>query len=125
MLQAVSRFSERLGWVSEVFRILFYALLIAVFIRTFLFQPYNIPSGSMEDTLQVGDYLFVTKFAYGYSHHSLPWSPKLFSGRIWSGKPERGDVVVFKLPVRPTEDYIKRKQGEPPVREQVLEFFRI
>ena len=85
-----------------------FALVIALFIRTFLFQPFNIPSGSMENTLLVGDYLFVSKFSYGYSNYSFPWSPNLFSGRILRGEPQRGDVVVFRLPARPWEDYIKR-----------------
>ena len=111
----------RLGWVSDVLRIVVFALLLAVFIRTFLFQPYNIPSSSMEETLLVGDYLFVTKFSYGFSKHSLPWSPNIFSGRIWSGQPERGDVVVFKLPVRPSEDYIKRVVGLPGDRIQMID----
>ncbi len=103
-----------------MFRIVFYALLLAVVIRTFIFQPFNIPSGSMENTLLVGDYFFVTKFSYGYSKHSLPWSPRLFSGRIWSAQPERGDVVVFKLPARPSEDYIKRVVGLPGDRIQMI-----
>lgn len=112
---------ERLGWAGGVFRIVFYAMLLAVFIRTFLFQPYNIPSSSMEETLLVGDYLFVTKFSYGYSKHTFPWSPNLFSGRVWTGAPERGDVVVFKLPARPTEDYIKRVVGLPGDRIQMID----
>jgi len=69
--------------------VIFHALIIALVIRTFLFQPFNIPSGSMKATLLVGDYLFVSKYSYGYSHYSLPFSPRLFSGRIWSGTPER------------------------------------
>ena len=73
-----SPFTWRLGWGAEVFRVVLYALILAVFIRTFLFQPFNIPSSSMEDTLLVGDYLFVTKFSYGYSKHTFPWSPNLF-----------------------------------------------
>src|SRR5271165_897933 len=76
-------------------------------VRTFLFQPFNIPSGSMEATLLVGDYLFVSKYSYGYSHYSLPFSLPLFSGRIWSANPERGDVVVFRLPKDDSIDYIK------------------
>lgn len=116
-----SPFTWRLGWGAEVFRVVFYALLLAVFIRTFLFQPFNIPSSSMEDTLLVGDYLFVTKFSYGYSKHTFPWSPNLFSGRFWSGQPQRGDVVVFKLPARPSEDYIKRVVGLPGDRIQMID----
>src|SRR6516164_647707 len=72
-------------------------LLIAAAIRTFLFHPFDIPSGSMEPTLLVGDYLFVSKFNYGYTHFSLPFSPPLFSGRIFAfHRPDRGDVVVFR-----------------------------
>ena len=104
-----------------MFRVVFYALLLAVVIRTFIFQPFNIPSGSMENTLLVGDYFFVTKFSYGYSKHSLPWSPALFSGRVWGAQPERGDVVVFKLPARPSEDYIKRVVGLPGDRIQMID----
>ena len=81
--------------------------------RTFLFQPFNIPSGSMVETLLVGDYLFVSKYSYGYSHYSLPFSLPLFSGRIWSANPQRGDVVVFRLPKDDSIDYIKRLVGLP------------
>ncbi len=90
---------------------IFHALIIALVIRTFLFQPFNIPSGSMKATLLVGDYLFVSKYSYGYSHYSLPFSPPLFSGRIWASQPERGDVVVFRLPNDDSTDYIKRVIG--------------
>jgi signal peptidase I len=105
----------------EAMKTIVYALMIALFIRTFLYQPFNIPSSSMEDTLLVGDYLFVSKFSYGYSHYSFPWSPNFFSGRVWSAQPERGDVVVFKYPARPTEDYIKRLVGLPGDRIQVID----
>ncbi len=91
--------------IAETARVIVHALIIALVIRTFLFQPFNIPSGSMEETLLVGDYLFVSKFSYGYSHYSLPLSPPLFSGRIWSGSPQRGDVVVFRLPKDDSVDY--------------------
>jgi signal peptidase I len=75
------------------------ALIIAAVIRTLLFQPFDIPSGSMEPTLLVGDYLFVSKYSYGYSHYSIPFSPPLFSGRVFAfHRPQRGDVVVFRLP---------------------------
>ena len=86
------------GGVGETVRVVFHALIIALVIRTFLFQPFNIPSGSMKATLLVGDYLFVSKYSYGYSHYSLPLSPPLFSGRIWASQPDRGDIVVFRLP---------------------------
>src|SRR5208282_4539860 len=98
-----------------------YALLIALVIRTFLFQPFNIPSGSMEATLLVGDYLFVEKYAYGYSQYSFPWGLGPISGRIWEGSgPKRGDVVVFKLPRDNSTDYIKRVIGLPGDRIQVI-----
>src|SRR5690242_9801605 len=87
------------GGMGETLRVIFHALIIALIIRTFLFQPFNIPSGSMKETLLIGDYLFVSKYSYGYSKYSLPLSPPLFSGRIpGSLTPERGDVVVFQLP---------------------------
>ena len=87
------------GGVAETIRVIFHALVIALVIRTFLFQPFNIPSGSMKATLLVGDYLFVSKYSYGFSQYSLPLSPPLFSGRIPDGfTPQRGDVVVFRLP---------------------------
>ncbi len=82
----------------ETTKTIFWALLIAMAFRSILFQPFSIPSGSMKPTLLVGDYLFVSKFAYGYSRYSFPFSPDWFDGRIWSDLPERGDVVVFKHP---------------------------
>jgi len=90
-----------------------YAGLIAIGIRTFLFEPFNIPSGSMIPTLLVGDYLFVAKYSYGYSHFSFPLSPPLFSGRVFGSLPRRGDVAVFKLPRDTSIDYIKRIIGLP------------
>ena len=85
----------------ETLKTVFWALVIAMLFRSFLYQPFSIPSGSMKPTLLVGDYLFVSKFSYGYSRFSLPFAPDLFDGRIWADMPERGDVVVFK---RPGED---------------------
>ncbi len=104
--------SQSSGLVENL-RTIGYALLIALVIRALLIQPFSIPSGSMLSTLLIGDYLFVSKYAYGYSHHSLPFSPPLFSGRIFSSQPERGDVVVFKLPTDGRTDYIKRVIGLP------------
>jgi signal peptidase I len=98
---------------GETVRVVINALLIALVIRTFLFQPFNIPSGSMKATLLVGDYLFVSKYSYGYSHYSIPLSPNIFSGRIFGSDPARGDVVVFRLPKDDTTDYIKRVIGLP------------
>src|SRR5882757_5988702 len=87
------------GGIAETVRVVVHALIIALVIRTFLFEPFNIPSGSMMATLLIGDFLFVSKFTYGYSRFSFPWSPPVFSGRIpGSWMPERGDVIVFRLP---------------------------
>jgi len=104
---------------GETIRVVIHALLIALVIRTFLFQPFNIPSGSMKPTLLVGDYLFVSKYSYGYSHYSIPFSPNLFSGRIFGSDPNRGDIVVFRLPRDDSTDYIKRVIGLPGDRIEV------
>jgi signal peptidase I len=93
------------------------ALLIALLVRSFLFQPFNIPSGSMEPTLLVGDYLFVSKFSYGYSRYAFPLSPPVFSGRILGSSPRRGDIVVFR---HGTDDFIKRVIGLPGDRIQLI-----
>ena len=90
-----------------------YALIIAIFIRSFFFQPFYIPSSSMEPNLLVGDRLFVSKYSYGYSKHSFPFSPNIFKGRIFFSEPKRGDVVVFKTPTDNRTDYIKRVIGLP------------
>jgi signal peptidase I len=108
------------GGLGEILRIVFHAVIIAIVIRTFVFQPFSIPSPSMESTLLVGDYLFVSKFSYGFSHYSLPWSPRLFSGRIFGSQPKRGDVVVFRLPREDDVDYIKRLIGLPGDRIQMI-----
>ena len=99
---------------------LFYALLIAIFIRSLIVQPFYIPSSSMEPNLLVGDRLFVTKYSYGYSKHSFPFSPPLFNGRIFSKNPKRGDVIVFKTPADNRTDYIKRLIGLPGDRIQFI-----
>ena len=104
---------------GETVRVVIHALLIALVIRTFLFQPFNIPSGSMKATLLVGDYLFVSKYSYGYSHYSIPLSPNLFSGRIFGSDPSRGAIVVFRLPKDDSTDYIKRVIGLPGDRIQM------
>lgn len=109
------------GGLGETIRVVIHALLIALVIRTFLFQPFNIPSGSMKATLLVGDYLFVSKYSYGYSHFSFPLSPPLFSGRIFGSEPTRGDVVVFRPPNNPSTDFIKRLIGLPGDRIQMKE----
>src|SRR5213080_5150795 len=86
------------GGALETIKTVVYAVLIALVVRTVAYEPFNIPSGSMVPTLLVGDYLFVSKFSYGYSRYSLPFGLPLFSGRIMSREPRRGDVAVFKLP---------------------------
>ncbi|GGA93151.1 signal peptidase I [Brucella endophytica] len=111
--------AKKSGGFGETLGVVVQALILALIIRTFLFQPFSIPSGSMRPTLLEGDYLFVSKFSYGYSHFSLPFSPDLFSGRIWSSEPKRGDIVVFKLPSDPSVDYIKRVVGLPGDRIQM------
>jgi signal peptidase I len=110
---------KKSGGLGETFSVIVQALLLALVIRTLLFQPFSIPSGSMRPTLLEGDYLFVTKWSYGYSRYSLPFSPNLFSGRIWGGEPQRGDVAVFKFPPNPAIDYIKRVVGLPGDKVQM------
>jgi signal peptidase I len=101
------------GGILDTIKTIVYAVLIALVVRTVAYEPFNIPSGSMVPTLLVGDYLFVSKFSYGYSRYSLPLGLPLFSGRIFFHSPERGDVVVFKLPTDNSTDYIKRVIGLP------------
>ena len=100
---------------------LFYALIIALIIRSLIIQPFYIPSSSMEPNLLVGDRLFVTKYSYGYSKHSFPFSPPIFKGRVLSNVPERGDVVVFKTPADNRTDYIKRLIGLPGDKIQFID----
>ena len=100
-------------FIIDNFKTLFYALIIAIFIRSIFIQPFYIPSSSMEPNLLVGDRLFVTKYSYGYSKHSFPFSPNLFKGRIMFSEPKRGDVIVFKTPADNRTDYIKRLIGLP------------
>jgi signal peptidase I len=106
------------GW-RETVKIVIHALILAVVVRIFFYQPFNIPSGSMKDTLLVGDYLFVSKLSYGYSRYSFPFGLVPFSGRIFGAQPKRGDVVVFKLPRDNEKDYIKRILGLPGDEIQV------
>lgn len=110
--------SKEDGGIVELIKTVVYALALAGIIRTLLFQPFWIPSGSMKDTLLIGDFLFVNKFAYGYSKHSCPWSLCPFSGRVFASEPERGDVIVFTHPADGTV-YIKRLVGLPGDRIQV------
>jgi signal peptidase I len=107
------------SWIETV-KTVVYALLIALVIRTFLFQPFNIPSASMEGTLLIGDYLFVEKFAYGYSKYSFPFGLGPFDGRVFGSAPTRGDVAVFKYPRDTSVDFIKRVIGLPGDRIQMI-----
>jgi len=108
------------GTIGETIKIVVQALILAVVVRTLLFQPFSIPSGSMMSTLLVGDYLFVSKMSYGFSKHSIPFSPDLFKGRIWAEEPKRGDIAVFKLPSNTSIDYVKRVIGLPGDRVQMI-----
>jgi signal peptidase I len=119
MRESLAMPERKSGGFRETLKTLVYAVAIALAVRTFLFEPFNIPSGSMKPTLLVGDYLFVSKYAYGYSRYSLPFGLPLISGRVMERLPERGDVVVFKLPSDNKTDYIKRVVGLPGDRVQV------
>ena len=101
------------NFFKENIKVIIYALIIAIFIRSIFFQPFYIPSSSMEPNLLVGDRLFVSKYSYGFSKHSFPFSPNLFKGRILFSEPKRADVVVFKTPADNRTDYIKRLIGLP------------
>ncbi|NVJ90672.1 MAG: signal peptidase I [Methylocystaceae bacterium] len=104
----------------DTIKTVFWAIVLALGIRTVAFEPFNIPSGSMKPTLLIGDYLFVSKYSYGYSTFSLPFGVNLFDGRIMESQPKRGDVAVFKLPTDPSKDYIKRIIGLPGDKIQVV-----
>lgn len=117
--KAVSAPVEEENLLKELVLTVVYAMVIVLSLRIFLFEPFNIPSGSMTPTLVVGDYLFVSKYPYGYSRHSIPKSPDLFSGRIGEDPVKRGDVAVFKLPRDGQTDYIKRIIGLPGDKIQV------
>jgi len=108
-------------YIIENFKTIFYALVIAIIIRSLFVQPFYIPSSSMEPNLLIGDRLFVTKFSYGYSKHSFPFSPPIFKGRLFSNIPKTGDVVVFKTPADNRTDYIKRLIGLPGDKIQFIE----
>jgi len=112
--------TQRRGFLRELIGVVLPALAIAVAIQTFLMKPFRIPSGSMLPNLFVGDYLFVSKYSYGYSRYSFPFAPRLFTGRIMAAPPQRGDVVVFRLPLNDAEDYIKRVIGLPGDAVQMI-----
>ncbi|MBJ3778193.1 signal peptidase I [Acuticoccus mangrovi] len=119
MSVAKDKTAEKEGGLYETVKVIIQALLIAFVIRTFLFQPFNIPSASMVQTLLVGDYLFVSKYAYGYSRYSIPFGIVPIPGRIFASQPKRGDIAVFKLPKDNSTDYIKRVIGLPGDEIQV------
>ena len=106
--------------IIENIKTIFYALIIALVIRSFLFQPFYIPSSSMEPNLLIGDRLFVSKYTYGYSKHSFPFSPNFYEKRLFPSTPSRGDVVVFKTPADNRTDYIKRLIGLPGDKFQII-----
>jgi signal peptidase I len=107
--------------LSELFKTVVVAVVLALVIRSFLYEPFNIPSGSMKPTLEIGDYLFVSKPAYGYSRHSFPFGIVPIEGRINATKPKRGDIIVFKLPTNTSIDYIKRVVALPGETVQMRE----
>ena len=109
--------------IIENIKVLIYAIIIATIIRSLLFQPFYIPSSSMEPNLLIGDRLFVTKYSYGYSRHSLPFSPKFSNKRYFTKIPERGDIIVFKTPADNRTDYIKRLIGLPGDSIQIINGF--
>ncbi len=104
---------------NETIRTVITAVLLALLVRSVAFEPFNIPSGSMKSNLLIGDYLFVSKYSYGYSRYSFPLGLPLFSGRVFASEPKRGDVVVFRYPPNPRIDYIKRLVGLPNDKIQV------
>ncbi|MES2677161.1 MAG: signal peptidase I [Pseudomonadota bacterium] len=108
------------GWGS-FFNTLVVAVVCATIVRSFFYEPFHIPSSSMKSNLLIGDYIFVSKFSYGYSKYSFPFSLDLFSGRVLESKPQRGDVVVFRLPSNPSINYIKRLMGLPGDKIQVID----
>ncbi|HEY8571247.1 signal peptidase I [Phenylobacterium sp.] len=114
---ATQRSDGQGGW--ETVKTVIYALLIALVLRVLLFQPFTIPSASMEPKLFEGDYVVVTKFSYGWSHHSIPFSPQVFDGRLFAQAPQRGDIAVFKTPLDNRTDLIKRIVGLPGDRIQM------
>ena len=113
--------NSSLDWFKSNFLSLFYAILIAIIIRTFFFQAFFIPSSSMEPTLLVGDRIFVSKFSYGYRKHSFPFSLPLINERVLFSEPERGDIIVFKTPENLRIDYIKRLVGLPGDKIQMID----
>lgn len=116
---AKSRATSDESW-WEILKIVIHAVILAFLVRIFIIQPFNIPSGSMQGNLLIGDYLFVSKYSYGYSKYTFDLGYDLFDGRIFGSSPERGDVVVFKLPRDTSQDYIKRVIGLPGDKIQMI-----
>src|SRR5690349_7716273 len=119
MLGRVERFGFWRTMLAYVLNLVVTAFLVAIGVRTLLYQSFSIPAQSMVPTLVVGDYVFAAKFPYGYSRFSLPFSPPLFSGRVFASEPVRGDVVVFRNPRDEHTDYVKRVVGLPGERIQM------
>ncbi len=117
--QAAQKKSARKSDTGGALKTIFYAVLIALVVRTLLYEPFNIPSDSMYPGLHKGDYLFVSKFSYGYANYSIPFSPDIIENRLLTGEPERGDVAVFRQPTNTKVDFIKRVVGLPGDRIQV------
>ena len=109
------------SWLYETVVVVIQAVLIALVFRALLYHPFSIPSGSMMSTLLVGDYLFVSKFSYGYGRYSFIGDWSFIDGRIWAGQPERGDIVVFRPETQPDTDFIKRVVGLPGDRVRMLD----
>lgn len=109
------------SWWNSFWGTLIIAIGLAAFVRSFFFEPFHIPSSSMKSNLLIGDYIFVSKYSYGYSRYSFPFGLNIFSGRIFETKPQRGDVVVFRLPSNPRINYIKRLIGLPGDKIQVID----
>ncbi|MBS1181677.1 MAG: lepB, partial [Proteobacteria bacterium] len=118
-MSATKQRAESKDGIWETIKVIVEALLLALVVRSFLFQPFSIPSGSMMHTLLIGDYLFVSKYSYGYSKYSFPFGLAPFEGRIWASAPKAGDITVFKLPADHSTDYIKRVIGLPGDRIQM------
>ena len=119
MTETISPPEDERNETIEIVKTVAVALLIALLLRVLLFQPFTIPSASEEPNLYEGDYVIVTKYDYGWSKHSIPFSPSLFEGRVLAQEPKRGDIIVFKLPRDNRTDYIKRLIGVPGDRVQV------
>ncbi|WP_353287978.1 signal peptidase I [Wolbachia endosymbiont (group B) of Gerris lacustris] len=112
---------SRIARTRKFLSSLFFLLLIALSIRSLLFEPFHIPSGSMKSTLLEGDYIFTSKYSYGYSKHSFPFSPNIFSGRIFYTPPEHGDIIVFKPTRNDSIRFVKRVIGVPGDKVQMIE----